>query len=142
MKRLLRIGIMAGAALAAGTAFGGVQNVEPADFQGHHSSLHATVTLTDGSVRTVTIQGIGCTTAMCSRVRALDRNAESVWLDGLTSVHDIVREGDGVAAVFAFKNGSERRSSIRAANRIVYFASHFGRTEQLDLASVTRITFE
>ena len=75
-------------------------------------------------------------------IRALDANAESVWLDGLTSVHDISREADGVTAVFTFKNGSERRSSIRAGNRVLYLAGHFGRTEPLDLASVARIEFE
>ena len=79
---------------------------------------------------------------MCSRVRALDSNAESVWLDGLTSVHDISREADGVTAVFTFKNGFERRSTIRAGNRVLYLAGDFGRTEQLDLADVTLIEFE
>jgi hypothetical protein len=142
MKRLVRIGVLAVIAFAGGSAFGGVRNVEPADFQGHRSSLRATVTLADGNARTVTLQGIGCTVAMCSRVRAIDTNAESVWLDGLISVHDIFPEADGVTAVFTLKNGSERRSSIRAGNRVLYLAGHFGRTEQLDLASVTRIQFE
>jgi len=40
------------------------------------------------------------------------------------------------------KNGSERRSSIRAGNRVLCLAGHFGRTEPLDLASVARIEFE
>lgn len=142
MKRLLRITAITVVALASGTAFGGVENVEPADFQGHRSSLRATVTLADGGARTVTLQGIGCTVAMCSRVRAMDTNAESVWLDGLRSVDDISPEADGVTAIFTFKNGSERRSSIKAGNRILYVARYLGRTEQLDLASVTGIQFE
>ncbi len=142
MKSLLRIGVIGVVALAGGAAFGDVQNIEPAGFQGHRSSLCATVTLANGTVQTVTLQGIGCTAAMCSRVRALDSNAESVWLDGLTSVHDISREADGVTAVFTFKNGFERRSTIRAGNRVLYLAGDFGRTEQLDLADVTLIEFE
>ena len=142
MKSLVRIGVIGVVAFAGGAAFGGVQNIEPAGFQGHRSSLRAPVTLANGTARTVTLEGIGCTAAMCSRVRALDSNAESVWLDGLTSVRDISREADGVTAVFTFKNGFERRSTIRAGNRVLYVAGNFGRTEQLDLANVTLIEFE
>ena len=138
----MRIGVIGVVALASGAAFGGVQKIEPAGFEGHRSSLRATVTLANGTARTVTLEGIGCTAAICSRVRALDSNADSVWLDGLTSVHDISREADGVTAVFTFKNGFERRSTIRAGNRVLYLAGDFGRTEQLDLANVTLIEFE
>ena len=142
MKRLVQITGIAAAVLAGGTAFGGVRNVAPADLQGHRSSLRATVTLADGGARTVTLEGIGCTVAMCSRVRVVDTNAGTVWLDGLASVHDISREADGVTAVFTFRNGSERRASIRAGNRVLYLARHFGLTEQLDLTGVKRIEFE
>ena len=142
MPRLLGIGAIAVVALVSGTAFGGAENVEPAGFQGHGSSLRATVTLADGGARIVTLQGTGCTNAICSRVRALDTNAESIWLDDLMSVHDVSPEGDGVSALFSFKDGSQRRSSIRAGNRILYIAKRFGRTERLDLARVTRIQFE
>ena len=142
MNRLVRISGIAAAVLAGGTAFGAVRNVAPDDLQGHRSSLRATVTLVDGGARTVTLEGVGCTVAMCSRVRVVDTNVETVWLDGLSSVHDISREADGVTAVFSFRDGSERRASIRAGNRVLYLARHFGLTEQLDLAGVTRIEFE
>ena len=102
MPRLLGIGAIAVVALVSGTAFGGAENVEPAGFQGHGSSLRATVTLADGGARIVTLQGTGCTVAICSRVRALDINAESIWLDDLVSVHDVFPEGDGVSALFSF----------------------------------------
>jgi hypothetical protein len=142
MKRLLRISGIAAAVLAAGTALGGVRNLAPADLRGHRSSLRATVTLADGGARTVTLEGVGCTVAMCSRVRVLDTNAGTVWLDGLSSVHDISREADGVTAVLTFRDGSEHRASIRAGNRVLYLARHFGLTEQLDLAGVTKIEFQ
>jgi hypothetical protein len=142
MKKLVRIGSLALVTLVAGTAFGSVRNPEPADFQGHRSSLRAAVTLSDGRVRTITLRGVGCTLAMCSRVRALDTNAESVWMDGLTSVRNISREADGVTAVLTFKDGSERRASIPAGNRVLYLAGRFGQTERLDLARVSRIEFE
>ena len=47
-----------------------------------------------------------------------------------------------MSALFSFKDGSQRRSSIRAGNRILYIAKHFGRTERLDLANVAGIQFE
>jgi hypothetical protein len=111
--------------------------------EGHRSSLRARVTMADGTARTLTLQGVGCTERICSRVRATDMKADSVWLDGLASVREISREADGpVTAVLKFRNGSEREASIVPGNRVLYLKGHFGRTEKLDLASVARIDFE
>src|ERR1700694_2471515 len=53
------------------------------------------------------------------------------------------READGpVTAVLKFRNGVERQASIVPGNRVLYVEGHFGRTEKLDLASMTRIDFE
>ena len=79
---------------------------------------------------------------MCSRVRATDVKTESVWLDGLASVRDISHETEGpIRALFTFKDGSERHTSIVAGNRVLYVQGQFGRTEKLDLARLTRIDF-
>ena len=43
----------------------------------------ATVTMADGTIRSITLQGVGCRSGMCSRVRARSTNADSMWLDVL-----------------------------------------------------------
>jgi len=111
--------------------------------EGHRSSLQARVTMADGAARAITLQGVGCTESICSRVRAMDLKADSVWLDGLASIREISHEADGpVRVVFTFKNGTERQASIRPGNRVLYIDGRFGRTEKLDLGRVTKIDFE
>jgi hypothetical protein len=109
----------------------------------HRSSLRATLTSVDGTARTVTLEGIGCSISMCSRVRAKDTNKDDVWLDGLSSVRQISHDGHGpVQAIFRFRDGGERLASIVEGNRILYIRDGFSTTKKLDLASVTRIDFE
>ena len=111
--------------------------------EGHRSSLRATVTMADGTVRPVTLQGVGCREALCSRVRAAETTAGSVWLDGLAAIREISHEPEGpVTAVITLKNGVERRASIIQWNRVFYVEGRFGRTERLDLGSVNAIAFD
>jgi hypothetical protein len=124
-------------------ASAGVASITPNDYQGHRSSLRAKVTMADGTARSITIQGVGCTISMCSRVRARDIQADSVWLDGLASVREISHDADGpVKAVLKFRDGAERQASIVAGNRVLYVAGRFGSTEKLDLGRVSRIDFQ
>lgn len=108
----------------------------------HRSALPVTLTLTDGTQRTATLQGVGCTESMCSRVRAVDSHADSVWLDGLTCVRDISHNPSGrIHAVFTFRDGTERAALITETNRVLYLKDHQGRDRTLDLARLTRIDF-
>lgn len=121
----------------------GVASIATHDDEGRKSSLRATVTMANGTARTVTVQGVGCAVSMCSRVRAKDISADSVWLDGLASVREISHNADGpVTAIFTFRAGAERQASIIALNRVLYIRGRFGLTEKLDLASLMRIDFE
>jgi hypothetical protein len=121
----------------------GVASIPEVDNEGHRSSLRATVTMADGTARTVTLRGVGCPSSMCSRVRARDMKADNVWLDGLASVREISHDADGpVKATFKFRNGAERQASIVAMNRVLYVAGRFGLAEKLDLGSVSKIDFE
>jgi hypothetical protein len=129
------------ALLLAGTIGGAA--ILPHDSNKHRSSLHATVTMTDGTTRRVVVQGVGCPEAMCSRVRAKDSNDETVWLDQLVSVQDISRNTSGaVRAALKFRNGTERGVSIVALNRVLYVRGGWWTAKKLDLARVTKINFE
>jgi hypothetical protein len=108
---------------------------------GHKTSLPALLTMADGATRTVTIEGVGCSTSMCSKVRARENYSDSIWLDGLTSIGQIHDANGSIQATFAFKNGIKREGSIVQDNRILYISRWPASAEQLDLASVRRIEF-
>jgi hypothetical protein len=121
---------------------GGVGFAAPQDYL-HRSSLRATVRMTDGSRRTVTLRGVGCASGLCSRVRAMNTEGDSVWLDSLASIRDISNDTRGrVTAILQSRSGQERRAAIVATNRVLYLGGRDGRTEKLDLASVIRLDFE
>ena len=135
-----RVGVIAVVGLFAGTI------TAPASvrlaLEGHRSSLHATVTMTDGTCHSITLQGVGCSQGMCSRVRVKDTETNNVWLDGLASVSDISQNADGpVHAILTFKDGSSRQASITALNRVLYVGNLLW-TRQLDLTKVRRVDFD
>lgn len=134
--RLVAIAIVCVAAGAANIAPRSLTNLE-----GHHSSLRATLTMTDGTTRAVNLEGVGCPESMCSRVKAREL-ANSIWLDGLASVSGISQTAGPVTATFKFKNGTERQASIVATNRVLYVQRPLGFTEKIDLGSVSKIDFE
>ncbi len=108
---------------------------------GHKTFLRGVLTMADGSTKAVTLEGVGCTASMCSRVRAKENNSDSIWLDGLTSIRQIHDANGAVQATFAFKNGIEREGSIVQDNRILYISGWLGSPQKIDLASILRIDF-
>ncbi len=134
-----RMALLAGLCLSGGI---GVASLTPTALEGHQSSLRAAVTMMDGSTRKVTLEGVGCPSGMCSRVKARESKTDSIWLDGLASVRVLSHDAGPVAATFTFKDGTERQAAIMVVNRVLYVQGRFGRTEKLDLGSVTAIRFE
>ena len=140
ISRIVAAFIVAVACLAPSR---GVASITPHDDKGHRSALRATAIMTDGTTRALTLRGVGCPIAMCSRVRARDRKADNLWLDGLASVRDISHNASGpIQASLTFRDGTERQTSIVEDNRVLYVEGRFGRTEKLDLANLTKIDFE
>jgi hypothetical protein len=134
-----RIAAITGVCLIGATSLASTPHNDPR----HRSSLRARVTMVDGSTRSITLHGVGCTDSICSRVRAKDTASDDVWLDGLASVRNISHKTSGpVTADFTFKDGVERHVSIVELNRVLYIEGRFGLTHQLDLARLTRIDFE
>jgi hypothetical protein len=139
-KRLFSVGVLTGVVLLSGTIAIPAWP-QSSDLAGHRTSLSATVTMTDGTFRTITLEGVGCAQAMCSRVRIRPVEQDGVWLDQLASVDDISQNAEGPThAVFAFRDGSSRETSITASNRMLYIGGRFS-THQIDLAHVRRIDF-
>lgn len=132
---------LSGVLCVAGTGAASIAPRSLSDLEGHHSSLRATLTMADGTVRAVTLEGVGCPESMCSRVKAREQD-KSIWLDGVASISEISHTAGPVTATFTFKNGTERQASIIAVNRVLYVQRPLGFTERVDLGSVRKVDFE
>ena len=133
------MGILAAIGVLGSTGFA---SLAPHNLEGHRSSLRATATMTDGTARSITLQGVGCNASMCSRVAIENIKLDRLRLDGLTSIREISHRPAGpVTAVLRFKDGVERNESIVPGNRVLYIKGHWGGTEKLDIASLARIDF-
>jgi hypothetical protein len=107
----------------------------------HLSDLTVSVTLSNGSVRTGRLEGVGCSGSICSRIgiKAKDENGALTpsWLDGLAAIKDTTAD----SAVFVMKDGSEQRRSFISDFRVLYLLNQSGMPYKLDLAKVKRIDF-
>jgi len=104
--------------------------------------LVAKMTLADGTLRTVALEGVGCSEALCSRVavrstRESDSRVTSTWLDALAAITEITPQ----SALFVMKNGTAQRLSVVHDNRFLYFADDNGVEGKIDLAGVKRLEF-
>jgi hypothetical protein len=116
------------------------RNPEPAPtkLEGHRSHLEARIVLSDGTIHTVTLEGVGCPVGLCSRVavnaRAQgDARIEKVWLDCIAAIQDIT----GRDALFVFTDGTQRRLSVVSENRVLYSTGD----GKVDLSHVQSLIF-
>ena len=105
--------------------------------------LVATITLANGSSRTVTLEGVGCSETLCSRVAVLtrihgDAHVQRTRLDSLVAIKDISKDG----ALFVFKDGTERRQSVVVDNRVLYVMNQNGGKTKIDLARIASLEFQ
>ena len=110
--------------------------------RGHRSSLTAKLTLLSGPTRTVTVEGVGCSSSMCSRVSvngtlARQSVVSRTWLDSIAMIRDVTRDD----ALFVFKDGSQHRLSVVPLNRVLYLENQGGGREKLDLTRVKSLEF-
>ena len=111
------------------------------DAQGHSSGLIAKVTLHDGGVRTMRLDGVGCNKAICSRTAikgiAPDSSERRAWFDSLAAI----RTTSDREALLIWKDGSSQRISLLTDFRVLYLATRLGAVQRLDLASVKSVEF-
>lgn len=104
--------------------------------------LVATIRLANGSSRTVSLEGVGCSETLCSRVAVRSRidgdaHVQRTRLDSLAAIRDITKDG----ARFVFKDGTERRHSVVADNRVLYVVNQHGGETRIDLARIASVEF-
>lgn len=107
----------------------------------HQAGSTARITMRDGRVRIVKLEGVGCPQAMCSRkaIKAApqDESAVSLWFDGLGAIRNTTNRD----AEFVSKDGTSQRLSLLANFRVLYLAGPLGLSEKLDLGQVQSVEF-
>ena len=114
----------------------------PGGQESRSAPLVATITLANGSSRTVTLEGVGCSETLCSRVAVRSRidgdaHVQRTRLDSLAAIKDITKDG----ALFVFKDGTERRQSVVVDNRVLYLVNQNGGKTKLDLTRIESVDF-
>src|SRR5262249_37153959 len=108
----------------------------------HPSSVTAEVAFPDGTTRSVTLAGVGCTVSMCSKTvirgRGKDFSLTTIPLDALARVTDVTKEG----ALFVMKNGTQQRLSFIPDFRILYFQNEKPGAEKLDLSRIRSLEMQ
>jgi hypothetical protein len=97
-----------------------------------------------GAARVETLDGVGCSEAICSRVfiRALVEDEEGTTVQNIRfdSVAAIEMLGAGEARV-RFIDGIVKRVLVAADNRVLYVVDQAGRRKKVDLSDVASIEF-
>jgi hypothetical protein len=129
-------------ALVGVIAIAGGHRVTPAEARADSAPLVARMTLADGHSRTISLEGVGCSEALCSRVAVRSRpeggsRVTKTWLDAIATIKDIT----SVGALFVLKDGTSRRLSVVHDNRFIYFADQQGTEKKIDLAGIQSIDF-
>ena len=108
----------------------------PQSAERHASGLIARVTLPDGTYRTLTLDGFGCSAAICSRVfvegSTDDGTVAKIWIDGLSAIRDITTN----SALFVMKDGTQQRLSLITDFRVLYVQEGSARQQKLDLSKI------
>jgi hypothetical protein len=145
----VRLAVLAAAVTAIGAVGAANSGAPPTSGEEkvHRSSLTAKLTLLNGEERTVLLEGVGCTSSMCSRVTINSgkpgnsgRPSEAVariWLDSISAIKDVSKDD----ALFVFRDGTQRRLSVVPLNRVLYIKSHRGGYQKIDLATVRSLEF-
>jgi|GEM_PF-3209915 len=137
--KILRIGCIAAVLLLPAFKSGGASL--PMQVQGHRSGMIARVVSADGTIRTIRLDGVGCTESMCSRVLISSKDESGAplqtWLDSIASIKNATAND----ALFVMRDGTERRLAFVQDFRVLYVSNPNGRREKLDLTKVRSLKF-
>jgi hypothetical protein len=127
MTTLHRI-LIAGALLLPATSKGG---------------LTARITMSDGTTRTATFEGVGCSASICSRVAIKGKangTAVTMRLDSIAAI----RDANADSALLLLKDGTTRRLTLINDFRVIYLdnpSAGAKKEEKLDLARTRSVEF-
>jgi hypothetical protein len=105
--------------------------------------LTARITMTDGTTRTATFEGVGCSASICSRAVIKGKaNGTPVTtrLDSIAAIRNVNAD----TALLVLKDGTTRRLTLVNDFRVIYLDNRSGgekREEKLDLARTMSVEF-
>lgn len=107
----------------------------------HLTGLSVTITAKDGRTRNIKLEGVGCTTSICSRT-IMKAKAErdvlaKLWLDGIAAIRDTTDHD----ALFVMRDGTEKRLALVKDFRVLYLAGESGHSEKIDIDATKSIEF-
>jgi hypothetical protein len=102
--------------------------------------LTARITMSDGTIRTATFEGVGCTSSICSRVAIKGKSNGTAITTRLDSIVAI-REATADNALLVLKDGTTRRLTLSKDFRVIYFDNRSGDAQRLDLARTRSVEF-
>jgi hypothetical protein len=106
---------------------------------------HRRVWLTphSGPSRVATLEGVGCSEAICSRVRVRTRASGEERGETLVRFDEIVTIKSDKAghATLDFVDGTSRRVVIPIENRVIYLLDDSDRTQRLDMRELESVEF-
>ena len=100
------------------------------------------MTLLNGASYTTTLEGVGCSATLCSRIAVTTTatggsHLNRIPLDTVAGVTDVTSDG----ALFVFKDGTKRRLSVVHDNQVLYLSNAGGGAAKINLAGVQSIEF-
>lgn len=105
------------------------------------SAIPAKLTMADGAVRLVELDGVGCTVSICSRtqIKGHDRNASlhAFAFDAIRSIESAPQNN----VLLVMKDGATYQLSLDNDFRVLYFHGESGSERQLDLSKVKSLEF-
>ena len=136
MTRNLRSAIWLSVALIlVGVPIPGVLTAAP-------SSRVVKLTLRNGTTQAITLEGVGCSERLCSRIAVAARAKDDprihrIPLDTIAAVTDITKD----EALFRFNDGTKRRLSVIHDNQVFYTSTPASASATIDLSQVQAVEF-
>jgi hypothetical protein len=96
--------------------------------------------MSDGTTRTATFEGVGCSASICSRVAFKGKAGGTLITTRLDSLAAI-RGATADTALLVLKDGTTRRLTLINDFRVIYLDNRSGGAEKLDLARTRSVEF-
>jgi hypothetical protein len=102
--------------------------------------LTARITLSDGTIRTATFEGVGCSSSICSRIAIKGKANGMPFTTRLDSIAAI-RDATADSALLVLKDGTTRRLTLVKDFRVIYLDIRTGGAQKLDLTRTRSVEF-
>jgi hypothetical protein len=100
----------------------------------------AKITLLNGTIRTVQLEGVGCSESICSRVAIKGRTERGALVEMRLDTVATIRPTAAGQTLFVLRDGTEHLLSLVPDFRVLYVVKRPG-TEKIDLSKVMSVEF-